>query len=465
MVRNILYFLFCLFISMILEAKPIVETSIESASTAARFPIQGTVLITHDKNERVDLNSFFLEGKPLEVSLVKNVNMSIEGDTVVTIYSFQLPGKEKGGYLLAPITVKIGGKSYNSLPFPYEVQGEGAAGGEIFDSRGASKTAKPAFFRLEAFVEGEKILYPGERTKLSYKIMYDQSVDLTRSVLPMVHPANLIKVGDVQIKDYQLPEATVQKLTQEVQASEMGTFSFGPSLIEGYAYTMEGGEKIYRPSLLKAEAPIVTVEVKPFPTAAQPASFTNALGKIQIQTELTSPHTLRVGDHLQLLVKISGVSNLADFRLPSLECQPGVSGFFETSRAPSLADVKEDEKTFLVELRPLNALIKAIPPLEVSSFDLDSRDYVMQMSAPIPIFITDIPLRETKAAAIPFKLPSSSMEEWPSPTLSSLTIKGSLLFDHAEEAGERSRWGLFALLLAFILLVLQVFLKREWEKR
>ena len=107
----------------------------------------------------------------------------------------------------------------------------------------AMDSSAPLIFRLEAIVKGPMTLYPGERTKLFYRISYNRSIDLTQSVLPMIHPTHFQKVGDVQIEDKQLANATVQDLTQEVEASELGTFQFGPSSIEGYAYTMEAGRK------------------------------------------------------------------------------------------------------------------------------------------------------------------------------------------------------------------------------
>lgn len=452
-----------------LEGEAFVDASIDSMSQA-HFPLQGTITITHDKEEKVDPQSFVLEGKALDVSLVKDVKMSASSDTFVSIYSFQLPAKEKGLYVLPSISMNIGGKKYSSSPSSYEVHGEGSAQSSPVSpsSAGSASTQSPSptIFRLEASVEGPTTLYPGERTMLLYRILYNRSVDLTRSELPMVHPVHFRKVGDVQIKDYQLQETTIQDLTQEVEASELGTFSFGPSKIEGYAYTMQAGQKVYDSNLLKAEAPIVTLEVKPFPSQTQPLSFTGALGKIDAKAGLTSFHTLAVGDTLQLKIEVTGITNLTELHLPSLKCQPGFSGFFQTSDIPPLSEVKDQTKLFYVELRPLTALIDQIPAIEVSSFDPDSEQYIVRTTSPVPVKIIAQPLSLPSRSSIPSLMPSFSTAQWPAPRLSPLELEESIAPQlYTANSWQKGMWVIWAIMLAFALLLLQKYGHKKWQER
>lgn len=468
MVKFCISFFWLCWIGMrLLEAAPAIDASIDSMNSQAHFPLNGTITITHSSNEKVDPQSFKMESKPLDTSFVKDVTMS--SNTLVSIYSFQLPAQEKGLYVLPSISVKINGQVYQTVPSTYEVKEETAAQPSV-SSFSAAVPSGPVIFKLEAKAQGPTTLYPGERTKLFYRISYNRSIDLTKSDLPMVHPAHFQKVGDVQIKDYQQPNVTVQELTQEVEASDLGTFQLGPSLIEGYAYTMQAGQKVYDPTLLKAEAPVVTVEVKPFPLSTQPASFTGALGKIQAEASLeSSSDAVFIGDNVQVLVKIEGVTNLTELHLPMLQCQPGFSGFFQTSDLPPLAEVKGESKFFHIELRPLTTLIKQIPSIEVSSFDPSTEKYVIQRTTPIPLTV-ERQTKEEPASIGPIamltKLPTIS--HWPTPPpvpveFESLPIqisemKNSWLTLHPQ-------WAFWLIPLAFALLLLQMRWHAQWQQR
>lgn len=459
MVKSCVYFLCFWWIGMgILEAAPVVEASIDSMTTQAHFPLEGTITITHSKEEKIDPKSFTMEGKSLETSLTKNVKIS-EG-TIVTFYSFQLPAKDKGLYVLPPISVKIGNQTYQTISSSYEVKSETA----VLQSAPSSTSTptSPIIFRLEATNQGPSSLYPGERTKLFYRISYNRSVDLTRSILPMVHPAHFQKVGDVQIKDYQTQDVTVQELTQEVEASDLGTFQLGPSSIEGYAYTMQAGQKVYDPNLLKAEAPVVTLEVKPLPASQQPASFTGALGKIQAEATLQSSNSVSIGENIQVQVQIQGVSNLEALRLPVLQCQPGFSGFFQTSDLPPLAEVKDGVKIFQVELRPLTSLIKQIPSIEVSSFDSSTGKYVIQRTAPLLLTVEPSTKEKAPSDSVMMLTKLPTIGKWPTPALSPLEIKGfPFKVEEMKSSGIEGYWTFW--LLPFGLAFL--FLQKRWHDK
>lgn len=462
MVIKILFF-FCLLTAQFLEAAPVVDASVDPADHPSHFPIPGVITITHHKEEIIDPESFQMNNQPLNVTFVKDVKMSASSEMLVTIYDFQLPAQEKGKYYLPTISVKIGYRRYSSTPFSYTVA-------DTVPVSGQSSVAKPSqasvVFGLEAFVQGPATLYPGERTKLVYRISFNRSVDLTNSVLPMIHPAHFQKVGDVHIRDYQVDETTLQDLTQEVEASELGTFSLGPSSIEGRAYTIQEGQKIYESSLLKATAPVVTLAVKPFPQSAQPLSFNGAIGQIQVQSSLISPSSIKVDETLELQVKIQGVTNLNELRLPRLECQPGFSGFFQVPSLPPLAEVKDAEKLFQLELRPLTSLMKQIPSIEFSSFDPAKGQYIIRQTAPIPITVAHHREEGVFSSSMPPLGLIPIVTHWPAPFLAHLEVleegNSQENLSSFNPRGENIFW---ILPLSAILLLLQLHWKREWEKR
>jgi len=87
----------------------------------AGAPIQGSVMITHNKNAVIDANSFRLGDKPLKVTLVQSVSMSSYSSLIVTIYQFQLEGMPQGSYILPSIKVKVDGKEFQAPPLSIQI--------------------------------------------------------------------------------------------------------------------------------------------------------------------------------------------------------------------------------------------------------------------------------------------------------------------------------------------------------
>lgn len=460
----IFVFLF-LFYSHVSMASPSVEASVDvSTGVPAHFPIVGTITITHAKNEKVDLQSFMMESKALDVSFVKDVDLSIS-DSLLSIYSFQLPGRDKGIYVLPSISVKIDGQTYHTIASSYVVNERKKETKSSSSTSEDALSTTPPIFRLEAEVVGPKTLHPGERTKLLYRISYNQNVDLTKSEFPMIHPKDFQKVGDVQIKDYQEKDATIQDLTQEIQATEPGVFQLGPSFIEGLTYTMKAGQKVYDTTLLRAEALAVTIRVDPFPESVQPPSFTGALGRIQAQSSLKTTGPITIGENITVYIEIEGIKNGSEFRFPYVQCQPGFSGFFQTSDLPPSSKGREKGELFLLELRPLTSLVQEVPSIELSSFDAAENKYVVVKTKPIPFTIDPKSVRvKTPPLTLPIFVPLRFSGNWPTPERSPLAITTPFeplrVVNHMKNGWNLSVW---MIPLALALLILQKYWKNKWD--
>lgn len=382
-------FLLILSLSATLSAlDPSLSVSIDEEHSYAHFPLQGWVMITHSNDEPVDEEHFSLEGKKLEVSLVKETKLSAGGGAILSIYAFQIPAKEAGLYKLSPVSIKVGDKILHSIATSYTVREESS------DMHRRS----PLTFRLEASIDGPQTLFIGERTKLVYRIYYNNNIDLSASQLPMIHPAHFQKIGDVLISEDQEGDTTVQTLSQEIEAIEEGSFVLGPSSIEGYSYQLEGTRKIYQPPLLKATANPITLTVLSPLKKTKPSSFTGAIGNITANSSLSTNEPIQLGETIHLLISVGGIENLEGFSLPPLICQPGFKGFFELSTLPPLAEVRGEIKIFDISLRPINAYAREIPSTQLSSFDPQTHSYIIV---------------ETKSQPITL-IPSNKVLEWPS---------------------------------------------------
>lgn len=381
------WILFSLFYFLPLQAaQVIVDATIDQNRGVVDLPLKGTITVTHEQKEQIDTDSFLIDKKPLKADLVKNVNLPDQ--TIVTIYQFILPPQVQGDYILSPISVKVGSRIYSSSPTPYQVtEFEPSLNHRKMEK--SRKLGTPLVFKLEAFVRGPQNLYLGQRTTLVYRISFNQNIDLTQSDLPFIHARSFIKVGDAQIEESQEGELSVQEIAQEIEASQIGHFTFGPSKIEGHAYEIEpNGTKVVDPQLLQAEAPPVELIVTPFSLDQHPSSFTGALGVIKAEISMKIPSKIHVGDLIDLELTIQGVQNLSETFLPPLSCQPGFSGFFDINDLPPRSEIIENKKIFHIELRPLTPLIKEVPSIELSSFDLEKGAFEKIHTTRIPLTVT-----------------------------------------------------------------------------
>jgi len=342
----------------------VVSAEIESKGVVG-MPIKGSVTVTHDKEKKVDINSFRLGDDPLDVEFVKEVQISPGSPIVVSIYHFTLEPKTEGLHQLREISVSVGGEVYRSFSLTYEVE----SGVPAPTPR---RTDKEIILNLENLIEGETVLYPGQRLKVGYRFSFNYGIDLTSESIPLLEAEGFTKVGGKDKKEYTKGGLNYLDVYQVIESVEPGEYTFPAGSIKGRAYIVDRlGQKTYAKSESYSETKPLTITVLPFPKEGQPPSFNGAIGEsLNFSFTLLSSNEVTVGDKMELLIKISGIGELANMPMPEVCCQPGFSGFFRLSDLPPIEDLQGATKTFKVEMRPLNANIKQIPTLEFSYFNL-----------------------------------------------------------------------------------------------
>jgi hypothetical protein len=449
--------------SFFLHADIIVEANINQSSGHVHYPLKGTITITHETEADIDIHSFQLKEKNLEVSLVKNI--SISNNTQVSIYSFSLPPQDAGNHMLPSLSVKVGPKIYHSVPSSYSVSDSNA----VLPKTDSIKSNHPPNLNLEAFLQGPNALYLGDRTTLVYRISYNRSIDLTNSELPFIHINSFLKVGDAQVSDQQQGDLTIQLISQTIEASQLGNYKIGPSFIEGYAYQKNSlGQKIYDKQLLRAEAPPVEIVVKPFPMENQPASFNGAIGKIKADVKIKTASETEVGESIKLVLTLSGINNYSELHLPTLSCQPGFSGMFQVNDLPLISEINDHTKSFQIEVRPLSSLATEVPSMEFSSFDLDSKQFQMAKTAPIPIKVAPARTKESKIQAFPKQdIPSNnSLEAMINHQMPPIEQKTKTVNIHAGQIPLLQRgWMMLVFPFGLVFLFLQYKKYQEWNRR
>ncbi len=390
--------------------------------------LQGTLIITHHKEDKVDKESFTLEGKPL--SLISLGEKEEKGKAIST-YQFNLEARPEGLYVLKEIKGKVGDVFYQIRNIAYQVK--------------APLQKGPPFY-LQAAISGKEPVFPGQTLNFVYKVFYLGRFSLLSQNLPLLDPEGFRKVGGIQLKEGRERGYNILEFSQTVIAKTPGKFRLGPSSITG----MLDGQQV------SAKADILTLEVNALPEKGRPPSFTGAVGDYTFSVELKTNKKQSVQDPLLLHFKIQGGSAANPPLLPNLSCQPGILGFFLIKDTPEAVQLDQGIE-YRMEMRAISSQVTEIPPFRFSYFDPKRKEYVTIATAPIPLSLSAAPKEEPLETALPKQLPSR--EEIPLRPLYILQEKDlapSLL------SGPKSL-GLGGLLLFFLLL--QYLLKERSEKR
>lgn len=394
MVRTLIVFLWMLWIPLGLTAADVrISAFIEDKPVNAKGMLTGMVKILTSVNANVDENKFTIQGKPIAVEFLgfekptPEILGNLPPDTIFFNYRFFLPaGDQKGLQLLPAIQVVVDGKAYASTPTTYSV----------------TQAPLGPTLRLELEVNIPHPFYAGQRGKIIYRIYFNDNIDLTKEDLPLLDAKGFSKVGSLEAKDYVKGEFNVSEITQEIQATDPGTFTFPESVIEGKAYDISiDGQKAYKEPLLRSVAGEVTIVVQPFAEQTKPASFTGASGQFTMAVRMQTPAKVNVGDPIILQVTITGKGVLESVTLPKIACQPGFSGFFSINDIPISTKISDNSKTFLVEIRPLTTLVKAVPLIEFAYFDPEKNRYVILTSKEIPIEVLLPRMEQPESLAAP----------------------------------------------------------------
>lgn len=379
MVKRIEWVLFFLLLPLTLFSQINVTSEIEADSRLENMPLKGVITVTHPKEDEVQQQSFRLGGKPLETELIRSVQLSPTGDLMISIYHFTLPGKPVGLHVLPEVEVLVGNKKQRSIATSYQI-----------NPKKQTQQIRPGqiVLGLEAFVDGKSELYPGQRTKLGYRYFFNYNFDLSVEKLPLLDAKGLRRIGGKVTKDFVKNQMNVFEVMQEVEAVKAGTFTYGPSLIEGTAYRVGMfGAKEFAKTISRAEAPAISITVKPFPEEGKPPSFNGAVGNFDIRTKLLSSDKVYVGDKLRLHIVVTGSGDLETVQVPKLCCQPRISGLFKEGDLPPVGEIAGNSKQFEVELRPLTTAAREIPSFEFSFFNPETETYVIRNTEPISILV------------------------------------------------------------------------------
>ena len=151
-----------------------------------------------------------------------------------------------------------------------------------------------------------------------------------------------------------------------------------------------GGSGSLRPAkveMFKATGDPINFEVKPFPAANKPASFTGTVGK-GFSLDVAADRTVvRVGDPIRLTIRLRGDGNVQGASLPPLSSDGGLNpSKFRLPESDIAGAIQKDgSKEFTVSIRVKDESINEIPAIAYSWFDAENEQYRTARSDPIAL--------------------------------------------------------------------------------
>ena len=326
----------------------------------------------------------------------------INGRTTETVieqyyFQYQLTALSPGRHTIPAATLTIDGQSYRTQPIAITVV----------------QPTEHQDFKLRLELEKEQV-YVGEPVRLQVTWYLRQNVRGFALSMPL---AGVFEAGDISVPadaqqgllsgeyvavDFLGSEVLARRgqdtlngeqfttltLEKVLIPQEMGQFRIGPAavglnVVTGRAPSRSifddffSGSSLFRNSPFSREVTRklvvpsneLNLEVLPLPEP-RPPSFTGLVGAYSIETA-AAPTEVNVGDPITLTIRIRGPEPLENIPAPALHTQRTLVEDFKVSDEPALPVVQDGSAVFTQTVRALNDRVGAIPPLDLSFFDVD----------------------------------------------------------------------------------------------
>ncbi len=362
-----------------------IQVEVQDQTASENQPLFARIIVSHPAEQKVDESSFSLDGKPIQVqSLGHNEQSSItmingqvsKYHQFISFYVTEIPPQAKGQHLLGSVAVRVGQEICQSAPVRYDI---------------CSAEFSPGF-KLQAFVDAPKTLYPGQTFTATYRIITEEPMEWVHENLPLLDLKDFRSLGKRSSRVYYQHKQCIQEISQTYEVKNAGSFQVESSSLDGRVYAEDFfGRRRYAKEIQRAQADPISVVVQDFPLKDKPSSFNGAIGHFSFNVTLDSNHQVYVGDKLKLKLTFYGDKGLSTIHLPPFSEQVGFKDQFRVGDLPISTTQKEGEKTYISELRPMHENILEIPSITFSYFDPDLEEYKTLASAPISL--TVLPLK------------------------------------------------------------------------
>ncbi len=183
----------------------------------------------------------------------------------------------------------------------------------------------------------------------------------------------------------------VYTLALRYVAREEGEHTFGPVLFKGKVVTNADAQGRAQTHPVFAVGAAATVRVVPPPEAGRPSNYVGVLGKgLTVEASVDS-QTCRLGDPLQLSVRIAGDVNIAKLRPPAFWELEALRASFRLYEDTLQTQRDDGAVTYRMTMRPIVAGTIEVPPIPAAYYDTTARAYRTVTSKPLPLRVDEAP--------------------------------------------------------------------------
>jgi len=169
---------------------------------------------------------------------------------------------------------------------------------------------------------------------------------------------------------------------------------------------------IYRKVVVPSNS--ITLHVHDLPPEGRPEHFFGHVGEYKIRAE-ASPTDVSVGDPITLKIALSGPEYLENMDFPTLDHQEPLKKDFKIPKERAAGEMVGHSKVFTQTIRALRPGITQIPPLMLSYFDPETKQYRKAESDPIPISVKAariVTAQDAEGIATPLAESGNRVETW-----------------------------------------------------
>jgi hypothetical protein len=357
--------------------------------------------------------------------------LNFQASSVSTFTYIVTPTKE-GVFEIPSIEVSAGGKIYRTSSLVLKVVHE--------DSNNADRSTnsdKPYFAEL---VVPKESAYVGEQIPIELRFYFNQRMQYQpypQGQYPLIDGEGFVikkyseptekqlesngRIYHVVVYKTGLTGVKPGKLElQSATQSFLISSPFGMRSAPGFIDPTES----FQQQVVDVKTNGASIDIKPLPTAGQPASFSGAVGDFTLSTS-AQPSKVHTGDPVSMKVEIKGLGNFDRIEQPALTNTEGWRTYQPSEEIQAMDDLGLSAvKTFSFPLVAEKAMT-SLPTVEFSYFDPNAEKYVTLKSSPIKIEIEGEQLPNMAASPA---LPNASPvpEAKPLPTLDVLDIRTGL---------------------------------------
>lgn len=343
-------------------------------------------------------------------------------------FSYRLVPTKEGKFTIPPATIDVGNETLKTEPITVEVAKGGqtptastSAGAKPYYATPQSTPITPERLKDRLFIEvatDKSTAYIGEQITMTFKLYHrGVAIDNLQYIPPVTKGFVLESMGSqkeyrdvvngvaydvVELKTAIFP-ATVGELTIEpaklkcdilLQEQKQNRSKAVDSFFDDFFNDPFFSSYVRYPLALESNP--LTITIKPLPQENKPSTFKGSVGKYDLTVE-ASPQSLKAGEPINLLMKISGAGNIPQVNEPVIQNLNGFKSYESetktdiTGRDPLITG----QKTFQKMIIPQDENIKEIPIIEFSYFDPASNQYNSIQKGPIPINVAPAPKKET----------------------------------------------------------------------